>query len=939
MPTSRSEPRSDEASLAHWVERLFEAIDDGVFVHDHEGNILEANPAVCRRLGYRREEFLRMNTRQIDAPEFAAGFEERWREQREKGQFRCEGMHRTKEGRIIHVDINCSPIQWKGKAAVLAVMRDITQRKRAEETRAKQGQLLRSILENMGEAILVVNSDLEPIVTNEAAERLFALDSRSSFPLYPLDQDTPLAEHPLARCLRGETFDDTELRVYDEENSRFIPVSVTGRPLREAGLVTKGAVLVARDLTERKVAQRRLTAQYEVSRALAGALSLGHAAVGILEALTPGLGMDVGVLWIVDSKEDVLHCQGVWKRPELDAAELVTLTRRGAIERGVGTPGLVWERGEPAIELFPLVDPLHYDRRSLALQHGLVAAMAFPVRGQGELVGVLEFFSRAEPILDPDLHAMMLAMGSQIGQFVQRQWAEEALRDSEALYQSLVERLPQSIFRKDCEGRITYANQRLCEKLQRSAEDLMGKTDFDLFRHDLAAQYVQDDQIILKQGKTYETVEMHQLPDGESIWVQVVKTPLYGADGQIVGVQGIFWDVTEKRRAEENLAASEKRYRQLAEATIDGIVLSDEAGRITLFNPAAERMFAWTAAEAAGQPIADLLVQDLTPLLGSIDGKTAEFAGKRRDGSTFAVEASFSLLGAAREGRFPPMLAAFRDLTERNKIRGALVQSEKLASIGLLSAGVAHEINNPLAFIANNLAVLERDGQGIMELVEGIHTARDRLPEDLRGAWNAKANEIDLDYLRENIGRLVNRTREGVDRVSRIVHSLRGMARTDPPKMSETRVPALVDSSLEILAGRFKRSGIAIEQEHDSDGSVVGVSTQLNQVILNLLVNAFQAVESHRRDGGVIRIRSRREAPWLVVEVADNGPGIAAKDLANIFDPFFTTKDVGEGTGLGLWISHQIVSAHGGRIEVESEPGQGATFRLWLPLRSERKTT
>jgi two-component system NtrC family sensor kinase len=938
MPLSRSNASLDESPDKNWMARLFEAIDDGVFVHDHDGNILEANTAVCRRLGYRREEFVRMNVRQIDAPEFAANFEERLREQRRTGRLRCEGVHRTKDGRAIHVDIHCSAIEWKGTPAVLAVMRDITQKRRADETRSKQGKLLRSILETMGEAIFVVNSDLEPIVTNEAAERLFGLDTHAGLPIFLPDRDQPWPEHPLARCLRGESFDDVEMRVRTAGAGSDVPISAAGRPLRDSVSGIKGAVLVAREITERKLAQRRLTAQYEVARALASANSISQAAVSMLEALTRGLGMEVGVLWVVDPAEQSLCCQGIWKRPELEIQELVTLTRRISLKKGADTPGLVWKENRAVVQVYLPTDIRRYDRTTLALQQGLEAAVGFPLRGQGEPVGVLEFLACTEPKLDDDLHAMMSAMGSQIGQFIQRQRAEAALRDSEALYQSLVERLPQSIFRKDREGRITYANQRLCEKLQRSKEEIVGKTDFDLFRADLAAQYVKDDQIILRHGKTYETVEMHQLPDGASIWVQVVKTPLYDAEGQIVGVQGIFWDVTEKKQAEENLAASERRYRQLAEATIDGVVLSDENGRITLFNPAAERMFGWSAAEAIGKPIAGLLVQDLRSLLESLVGRSAELTAARRDGSHFPVEVSLSLLGSA-QGAFPPMLAAFRDLTERNKIRSALVQSEKLASIGLLSAGVAHEINNPLAFIANNLVVLERDGNGIMELVEIIHAAKERLPEDVRSAWNAKAEEIDLDYLRDNISRILNRTREGVDRVSRIVHSLRGMARTDPPRLTESRIPTLVDASLEILAGRFKRSGIEIQQQHDPEPSVLGVSTQLNQVLLNLLINAFQAVESHRKEGGVIRIVTRREPPWLILEISDNGPGIPAKDLTNIFDPFFTTKDVGEGTGLGLWISHQIVSAHGGRIEVESQSGQGALFRLWLPIRPERMLT
>src|SRR5437016_1463482 len=197
---------------------------------------------------------------------------------------------------------------------------------------------------------------------------------------------------------------------------------------------------------------------------------------------------------------------------------------------------------------------------------------------------------------------MMEAVGSQIGQVLERQRIEDALRDSEVLYQSLVQSLPQNIFRKDRGGRLTFANKHYVDTLKRPLTQLLGKTDFDLFPPELAAKYVEDDRMVVEEGKTFETVEAHHLPEGGTIYVQVVKTPVYDAQGNIIGIQGIFWDVTERKRAEEYLAESERRYRQLTEATLDGIVLIDETEIIRLFNPAAESMFGYQAAEVIGQP-------------------------------------------------------------------------------------------------------------------------------------------------------------------------------------------------------------------------------------------------------------------------------------------------------------------------------------------------
>ncbi len=401
----------------------------------------------------------------------------------------------------------------------------------------------------------------------------------------------------------------------------------------------------------------------------------------------------------------------------------------------------------------------------------------------------------------------------------------------------------------------------------------------------------------------------------------------------------------------------------MTEATLDAIVVADEQGRITLFNPAAERTFGYRAAEVVGQSL-DLLIPEeyrerhhqgleryRATHVSRLVGRTVELHGQRKDGTTFPLELALSVIeGDGRSGepsrtavplgsRHLPggtqFLGAIRDLTERNRIRAVLVQNEKLASIGLLSAGVAHEINNPLAFVANNLAVLDRDNKGLMELLELYRAMAPQLaqvaPEQAARAAEL-AEEIDVDYIRDNLPRLLGRTRDGVDRVTRIVHSLRGLARTDTPRKQETWLPDLVENSVEIIRGRLRRRGIEVELDYDPASRVRCVSTQISQVLLNLMVNALQAIEAapHIQPGRIC-VRTRRLAEEMLIEVSDNGCGIDPEHKARLFDPFFTTKDVGEGTGLGLSISHNIVEGHGGRIEVESEPGAGSCFRIYLP--------
>jgi PAS domain S-box-containing protein len=765
----------------NWTRVLFEAIDDAVFVHDEQGNILEANPAACRRLGYSHEELLTLNTRDIDDPEFASGFHNRLQSQLAEGGMRCEGVHRTKDGRRIDVDINTSKILLDGKPAVLAVMRDITQRKQTAEALGKQSQLLQSILDNMSDAIVVADAQGRIVLFNPMAEHIFGHGLlQNDFALFLADRTTRAPEFPVARCVRGETFDDVELFVKHAEAPDGLSISVAGRPLRERDGSLKGGVLVCNDITER--------------------------------------------------------------------------------------------------------------RR-----------------------------------------------------------AEKELRDSRALYESLVENLPQNIFRKDRESRLTFGNARYCASLKKPLKELLGKTDYDLFPAETARKYIADDQHTFRTGQSLDTIEEHYLPDGKRLYVHVVKTPVYNAEGDIVGVQGIFWDVTQEVLAHEAVANSEKRYRQLTEATMDGIVVIDASGNIILFNPAAECMFGYDATEVVGTPISKLIPEAFADLqargvlhfvethVPEMSGTPQELKGQRKDGGEFPIEVVLSALTEAannhhQRARPVQILAAVRDLTERNKMRAVLVQNEKLASIGLLSAGVAHEINNPLAFVANNLVVLERDCAGLLELLTLYENAAATVNGELGARIRDTRESVDIDYVKANLPRILSRTREGIERVTRIVHSLRGMARTEAPHRQETRIPDIVNNSLEILHGKYRRLGISVEQEHDPHPLVACVPTQISQVVLNLLVNAFQAIESTHRSDGKVMVRTLRHGNQFVIEVADNGPGIPPEHLPRLFDPFFTTKEIGEGTGLGLSISHHIVSAHGGRIEVDTTVGKGACFRVILPL-------
>ncbi len=420
---------------------------------------------------------------------------------------------------------------------------------------------------------------------------------------------------------------------------------------------------------------------------------------------------------------------------------------------------------------------------------------------------------------------------------------------------ALVETIPQMMLCKDLEGRFTFANGRFLAELGTTLEDIKGKTDFDFFPRELAEKYRAVDRRVLESRQGVDVVEGHVTPKGETLYVQTMKTPIFGADGEPIGCQGIFWDVTQRMRAEEQLKEQNMHLQQLARSE---------------------------------------------------------------------HEAHEALKSA----------------------QSRMVESEKRASLGQLVAGVAHEINNPLAFVSNNVAVVERDLRDLIALIglyrrateAGCRTGTrhgdgDGISDVDRAAINEEIDrlreQLDLDYCLENLPRIIDRTREAVRRIERIIKDLRLFAQVEVGEWDKVDLNPGIESSVNMVLGYARKRGIKVVTDYGALPLIRCRAARVHQVVVNLLMNAIDACSA---DGTVtLRTVNEPEFGGVRIEVTDTGCGIDPAIRERIFDPFFTTKAIGQGTGLGLSISYGIVQEHGGAIEVESAPGRGSTFTVHLP--------
>jgi two-component system, NtrC family, sensor kinase len=548
---------------------------------------------------------------------------------------------------------------------------------------------------------------------------------------------------------------------------------------------------------------------------------------------------------------------------------------------------------------------------------------------------------------------------------------EERMRQSQelarthALLKTILDEIPLIVFLKDArEWNFVEVNKAYEAFVGMAKEDIVGKNDTAIYSRQAEEKFRKTDREIVSTGNPAQIEHRITLEGmGERI-LETRKVPLKDEYGTVTHILGVSQDVTAHRLLQEQLRQKDNQYRRISEAISTFITILDNGGIIRYASPSYSRGLGYDIDSMLSLPMADFIHPDdreafreaVRGTLTTFEKQSLEHRLTRHDGSFMHVESAIEAI-ADDEGEW--VIVACRDITnrvlreeERKKLthelqlrneqleaslrelknmQDTLVQSEKLASVGQLTAGIAHEINNPLSFISSNINRFEEyfdDANTLLERWKDFgEAARHRAGfESELEALAAMEKTIDLSFLREDFHVLLGHTRDGAMRIKTILDKLRGFVHISGDERTEADLSALIEDTLVMVHNELKYNATIVRDFGDLPPISCNVG-EIKQVLINLLVNAGHAIHGH----GSITLRTGVVKDLVTVEVSDTGEGIPPEYLNRIFDPFFTTKPVGKGTGLGLWISRSIVAKHGGTLSVKSTLGVGTTFTISLP--------
>jgi PAS domain S-box-containing protein len=907
--------RAQRASEERY-ERLFHSVPLPIWVFDVETHrVLAVNDAAVARHGYTRDECLALHIEQLSVPEALPALRAHLARMPVGPHAAGTWRQRTKDGRVIVVEVTGFAMSWAGRRAELAVMHDVTAREDAERALREREERFRQLADNIREVFFVMAADYsETLYVSPAFEDIWGLpvdhvyDDPRAFlaPIPPEDRDRLVAD--IARIRQTGEPAATEFRVTRPGGDvrwllgRAVPVrDEHGAVYRVAG--------VALDITDRKLAQAAVAERVRVAElvgeigvALTGGTGLRQTLHACCAAVVKHLDAAFARIWTLNESEQVLELQASAGRyTRVDGTH-------SRVPVGQLKIGLIARERRPHVTNAVIGDPLVHDQ-AWAKREGMVAFAGYPLVVDDRVVGVLAMF--ATHSLAPFAERALASVADPIAVGIERRRGEQRIRELTVA----VDHGPAAVVMTDADGVIEYVNHRFTEITGYAPGEALGRKPSLVKSGNTPDTVYRDLWHTITRGAVGRGEIQNRRKSGELYWAEASISPLRDGAGRIAKFIAVQEDVTERKQAEAALRLSEERLRTLFE-TVNLIVLGlDATGRIEYVNPFLLALTGYTEEGLLGQ---DWIERCLPAARrAEMRGVFAELvergipahyqnpivtkAGKER------MIAWHNTLLRDAAGRCTGTLSIGEDVTEHLHLEQQFRQAQKMEAVGRLAGGVAHDFNNLLTAILG-----------------GADLALEEMAPDAPG-------RADLEEIRKASVRAAALTRQ-----------LLAFSRQ---QVLEPRVLDLNElvQEMEKLLRRLIGEDISLRTVLAPDlGAVRADPGQLEQVIANLVVNARDAMPR----GGRLTIETTdadldarygeehapvTPGPYVMLAISDTGTGMDADTKARIFEPFFTTKQQGKGTGLGLSTVYGIVKQSGGYIWVYSEAGQGATFKVYLP--------
>ena len=883
---------------------LFEYANDGIFIIDLSTlRFLDANRIGLKQLGYTREELLQLSVFEISPPEDQSVIEHRSRKLIEEGSLIFSTLYMRKDGLQLPVEVSTQIVEYGGRQVFLSFIRDITERKLGEVALRQSEERMRFVLESAADGIFITDQDGKIEMINPAAKEIFGysgeeLKNRNISTLVPPEcrekhekgmvqvREGELDNSPSTLEVVGLHKDGTRLTL-----SITISEFMLGNNRKFTGIV--------RDITTKKEAEEKLRNSER---------QLRHA-------------------------QEIAHL-GYWER-DLDT------NRIEWSEETYRIYGVDPEEFEPKFEILKafvhpsdreLINGLKRIEEGKSNYHDEYRI----IRSDGSIRDV---HTRGELIRDEEGRPRKL-MGA-IQDITDMKKVEEDLRASETRYRSVVEAMSEGVVLRLPDGTISTCNVSAEHILGVTIDQLAGRIPIDPRWHFIHpdGSVITDDEhpsiAPLWTGNPFSNVLMgvHK-PDGQLTWISVNSQPVFQDEAENpVAVVTTLTDITERRRAEEE----RQRLITAIEQTIEGVVITDEEGTIQYVNSAFERITGYSRDEAIGNNPSLLKSgkQDREFFRGMWEviskGETWEgiLFNRKKDGTFYEEEMNISPISDG-SGKIVNFIAVKRDITERRQAEERirlqeqqLIQADKMASLGILVSGVAHEINNPNSFITFNAPILTHIWNDAMPI----------LKHHYEESGDFTLASLPYEKAAEAVPKLLSGISRGATRIKNIVGNLKDFVRQDQSgEFQPIQFNAVLESAVTLLSNEINKRTKHFSVEYGADLPLaLGDFQKLEQVMINLISNSCQALPDLEK---AVRVQTDFDADSGTVRltVADEGVGISPENLSKIMDPFFTTKRDSGGTGLGLSVSYSIIEEHGGKLEFSSTQGEGTTAILSLPF-------